>query len=135
MVVAVPGQGRTWSNVQSCLNCQAVKNAPAVAPLHPWLWPAKPYQRLHLDFAARKMYLIVVDSHSKWPEVIEMTTTTSEKTIAELWKLFSAYGLPEQVVMDSDPQFTSEEFSVFMQLNGLLPMGRPSVLYKRSRKL
>ena len=107
---------------QSCLDCQAVKNAPAVAPLHPWLWPAKPYQRLHLDFAGPflgKMYLIVVDSHSKWPEVIEMTTTTSEKTIAELRKLFSAYGLPEQVVTDNGPKFTSEEFSVFMRLNGI----------------
>ena len=48
-----------------------------------------------------------------------MTNTTSEKTIAELRKLFSAYGLPEQVVTDNGPQFTSEEFSVFMRLNGI----------------
>lgn len=45
-----------------------VKNAPAVAPLHPWLWPAMPWQHLHLDFAApfmNRMYLVVVDAHSK----------------------------------------------------------------------
>ena len=36
---------------KSCLSCQAVKSAPAVAPLHPWVWPAKPWQRIHIDFA------------------------------------------------------------------------------------
>ena len=32
--------------------CQFVKRAPAMAPLHPWAWPEKPWQRVHLDFAA-----------------------------------------------------------------------------------
>ena len=27
-----------------CISCQAVKNTPPVAPLHPWLWPAHPWQ-------------------------------------------------------------------------------------------
>jgi len=36
---------------QSCIACQSVKNSPASAPLHPWLWPAKPWQRVHIDFA------------------------------------------------------------------------------------
>ena len=27
-----------------CVSCQAVKNAPPAAPLHPWLWPAQPWQ-------------------------------------------------------------------------------------------
>ena len=31
--------------------CQSVKNAPPVAPLHPWVWPEKPWQRVHADFA------------------------------------------------------------------------------------
>ena len=42
------------------------------------------------------MFLIVVDAHSKWPEV--MTTTTASKTIEELRKLFATHGLPEQHV-------------------------------------
>ena len=58
---------------RSCTVCLKVKNAPAVAPLHPWTWPARPWQRLHADFAGPfqgQMFLIVVDSHSKWPEVV-----------------------------------------------------------------
>ena len=69
---------------KSCVRCQSVKSKPAIAPLHPWLWSSRPWQRIHMDFAGPfkgKMFLILIDRHSKWPEVIEMSTTTSEKTI------------------------------------------------------
>lgn len=105
---------------KSCLPCQSVKQAPAAAPLHPWIWPTKPWQRIHMDFAGPflgKSFLIVVDAHSKWPEVFEMTSTTSAKTIVALRHLFAAYGLPEQVITDNGPQFTSDEFQAFMLNN------------------
>ena len=61
--------------VKSCVPCQSVRGNPSVAPLHPWLWPGKPWQRVHIDFAGpveKRMLLIMFDAHSKWPEVIEM---------------------------------------------------------------
>lgn len=48
-----------------------------------------------------------------------MTSTTASKTIAVLRHLFAAYGLPEQVVSDNGPQFTSGEFKVFLKGNGV----------------
>ncbi|KAL5517154.1 hypothetical protein EMCRGX_G002638 [Ephydatia muelleri] len=108
--------------VASCLPCQSVKNAPSVAPLHPWLWPAKPWQRIHVDFAGpveKRMLMVVVDAHSKWPEVIEMTSTTSELTIQALRGLFAVHGLPDQLVSDNGPQFVSKEFQRFMKENGV----------------
>ena len=48
-----------------------------------------------------------------------MPETTSGTTIKELRKLFASYGLPRQVVTDNGPQFTSNEFSVFMKSNGV----------------
>ena len=30
--------------IKSCTRCQMARNAPAVAPLHPWIWPARPWQ-------------------------------------------------------------------------------------------
>ncbi len=95
---------------------------PAVAPLHPWLWPAKPWQRIHIDYAGPvegKMMLVVVDAHSKWPEVISMTSSTSQATIRALRGLFASYGLPQQLVSDNGPQFTSDEFTVFLKRNGV----------------
>ena len=65
------------------------------------------------------MFLIVVDAHSKWPEVIPMSSTTAPKTIAALQLLFAKYGLPEQLVSDNGSQFTSEEFAHFTKANGI----------------
>ena len=107
---------------KSCLVCQSIKNVPQAAPLHPWTWPTKPWQRLHIDFVGPFLdinFLVVVDAHSKWPEVFEMSSTTSSKTIAVLRHLFAAYGLPEQIVSDNGPQFVSDEFKTFLQKNGV----------------
>ena len=102
--------------------CQGVKNSPPVTPFHPWIWPVIPWQRIYVDFAGLfmiKSYLLVTDAHSKWPEIIEMNSTTTQKTITELRKLFSAYGLPLQLVSDNGPQFISEDFAQFMKSNGI----------------
>ena len=106
--------------VKSCSRCQAVQSSPAVSPLHPWAWPSRPWQRIHIDYAGpflNKHFLVLVDAHSKWPEVIPMTTTTSSATIRELRRLFAAYGLPEQLVSDNGPQFVSDEFQEFLKKN------------------
>ena len=65
------------------------------------------------------MFLIVVEAHSKWPEVIMMSSTTSTKTIEVLQALFARYGQPEQLVSHNGPQFVSQEFQHFMQQNSI----------------
>ena len=65
------------------------------------------------------MFLIIVDAHSKWPEVIPMTTTSPDRTIDKLRKLFATHGLPEQLVSDYGPQFTADEFWAFIGSNGI----------------
>ena len=70
--------------VKSCKSCQTVRNSPPMAPLHPWLWPMRPWQRIHVNFAGPfqgRMYLLVSDAHSKCPEIIELKTTTANKMI------------------------------------------------------
>ena len=48
-----------------------------------------------------------------------MQSTTVTKTIEVLRQMFSVYGLPEQIVSDNGPQFTAEEFAVFLKINGI----------------
>ena len=94
--------------VKSCPSCQSNRESPPVAPLQPWPWPAKPWQCIHVDFAGPfldKMFFLVVDAHSKWREVFEMPSTTSNAAIRVLRHLFASYGLPRQLVLENGPQF------------------------------
>ena len=121
--VCWPGLDKDIEDVaKSCVPCQSVKQAPAAAPLHPWIWPARPWQRVHIDFAGPflgKMYFLAIDAHSKWPEIFEMTSTTTSKVVEVLRHLFASYGLPEQIVSDNGPQFTSSDLGEFLRLNGV----------------
>ena len=108
--------------VRSCRQCVNTKLAPPAAPLIPWVWPSRPWQRIHVDFATHlgKHYLVVVNAHSKWPEVIgSMVKTTAEATINALRCIFGRYGLPEQVVSDNGPPFQSIEYEDFLRQNGI----------------
>ena len=71
------------------------------------------------------MLLVVVDAYSKWPFASVMQATTVEKTIEELRQLFAMFGIPEQIVSDNGPQFTSEAFAIFMKMNGVRHTHRP----------
>ena len=70
-----------------------------------------------MDFAGPlcgKMFFLLMEAHSKWPEVYEMTSTTAQKTIEILRHIFASYGLPKQLVSDNGPQFVAKEFEEFM---------------------
>ena len=107
--------------VQQCHVCVALGKFPSRAPLYPWKWPAKPWERIHIDFfeKGKLNFLIVVDAYSKWLEVTPMGSMTSLKTIEVLRSLFARYGIPEEVVSDNGPQLASEEFSQFLKQNGV----------------
>ena len=65
------------------------------------------------------MYFIVIDSHSKWIEVIPTKWMTASTTIEMLRGLLSSYGLPETIVSDNGPGFISKEFQKFTTANGI----------------
>ena len=65
------------------------------------------------------MYLVLVDAHSKWLDVQIMNSITSETTISRLRSIFATHGLPQQIVTDNGPTFTSEAFKEFTKLNGI----------------
>jgi len=125
------GRGHVWwpnfdSDVEglcnSCSPCQLTQTNPAAGVVHMWEYPEQPWSRVHIDFAGPeqgKMLLVVVDAHSKWPEVKVMSSTTASKTIEVLREIFARQGLPAQLVSDNGPQFTSAEFAEFLRKNGV----------------
>ena len=59
-----------------------------------------------------KMFLVIIDSHSKWLEVVPVPTANSANTIMVLRNVFARYGIPEVVVSDNGTTFTSSEFAL-----------------------
>ena len=73
------------------------------------------------DFANKEGqdFLVMVDAHSKWPEILPMSSTTAAATIAAFRDVFARFGFPVNVVTENGPQFISAEFSEFLRRNGV----------------
>ena len=73
----------TVERVQQCHLCTALGKSPSRAPFHPWKWPAKLWQHIHINFSEKgKLNLLIVgDAYTKWLQVILMGSMTSLKTI------------------------------------------------------
>lgn len=67
-----------------------------------------------------KLFLVVIDAHSKWMEVHVVSSISSEVTISKLQEMFARFGLPQQVVSDNGPAFTSKEFEQFLAIRQVL---------------
>ena len=61
------------------------------------------------------MFFVIVDTYSKWPEIVKIFRTTSSDLIKVLRSLFAHYGIPEEVVSDNRPQFVADEFAEFCE--------------------
>ncbi|XP_033213800.1 uncharacterized protein K02A2.6-like [Belonocnema kinseyi] len=63
------------------------------------------------------MFMLIIDSHSKWPEIIVMRNNTQTcKVIEQFKKLFARHGLPEHVGSDNGPQYTSTKLKQFLKV-------------------
>lgn len=119
--------------VSTCNVCQSMRNDPPKSYVHPWTFPTHAWSRVHIDFAgpiSGQMYLIIVDAYSKYPEVVKMSSTSSQSTIGVLRQIFSRLGFPDTLVSDNGPQFVSDEFKQFCNNNGICHI--TSAVYKPS---
>ena len=107
-------------SVKSCDACMLSRHKPPKAPLHPWVFPDRPWLRIHIDYAGPimgKMILVVVDAYSKWIDAHISSGCTAAITILGLGTSFSTHGLPDIIVSDNATCITSEEFQHFCQMN------------------
>lgn len=109
--------------VRKCKYCCEKQNNPPKVHCHPWEPAQAPWQRVHIDFAGPEnglYYFIVVDTFTKWVEVIPTKTINTEFCIRELRRLFAQFGMCSVLVSDNGPQFTSHVFKNFLQSNGVV---------------
>ncbi|KRX36419.1 Uncharacterized protein T09_15470 [Trichinella sp. T9] len=108
--------------VQSCEGCATAQKNPAKVAVEPWEVADRPWKRIHVDFAGpvnEKMFMIVVDAHSKWSEVLHMPHITTELTIESLKAILARFGFPEVLASDNGTQFTATQFTIFCAENGI----------------
>ena len=114
--------------VKVCKGCQSAARDP---PVKTSAWPKTdiPWSRLHIDYAGPLngfFYLILVDSFSKWPEIVKTRHPTSRNTINALNEIFSRFGVPKTVVSDNGTAFTGQEFKEFCDALGIQHITTPA---------
>ena len=108
-----PGLSTELKNtVMSCHTCQEQKRAQQKEPLISTPLPDRPWKRIALDLCEynKNNYLVISDYYSRFLEVLQLPSTTSTQIIQRLKATFARFGIPDEVVSDNGPQFSSAEF-------------------------
>ncbi|KAL4142333.1 hypothetical protein QTP88_004814 [Uroleucon formosanum] len=113
---------------KSCTLCLESKPEPQKCFLTKWPKSLHVIERIHLDYLGpinNKMFLIIIDSYSNWPEVFEVDNADTFDTLEKLKETFARFGLPDTIVSDNGTPFTSNDFSKFCEINGIKNLTSP----------
>ena len=102
--------------VKKCPTCIKERINPA-EPVIPSKLPDRPWQKVASDLFELKghPYLLVIDYFSRYVEVAKLSHTTSPDVIVHLQSMFARHGIPEQLISENGPQFSSTSFSKFAE--------------------
>ena len=115
-----PGIGRQLQElVDNCTVCRQHSRNRA-EPMISTELPSLPWQKVATDLLdlQNRMYLLVVDYYSRYVELAKLTSTTSPTIIQHLKSIFARHGVPESVVSDNGPQYSSNAFATFAEEYG-----------------
>lgn len=102
--------------IENCTLCQKYANSQHSEPLNQHEIPLIPWFKVGCDLFDFKnsKYLLVVDYYTKFVEVEHLhTNTSSHKVIEVLKNMFARHGIPNTLISDGGPQFSSELFKHF----------------------
>lgn len=114
--------------VKNCKICCQMTPLTKKSAYSPWIPASRPFSRLHADFfyLERKVFLVVVDSFSKWIELEHMKNTTDSRAVIKVMiGIFARFGLPDTLVTDGGPPFNSGSFVEFFEKQGVRIMKSP----------
>ena len=76
-------------------------------PLRPVELPGRPWGKAAMDIFhyKRNEYLVIIDYYSRWIEIKQLTSLTSDCVISRVKTLFTTHGIPGLVVSDNGRQF------------------------------
>nr|XP_037280383.1 uncharacterized protein K02A2.6-like [Rhipicephalus microplus] len=100
------------SLVTNCEQCASTRVNHA-EPLVSTVLPGRPWELVGVDlFHLRSQtFVLVVDYHSRYPDVVTLRSATAQAVIDVLKSIFARHGIPREVRSDNGPPFSSREFA------------------------
>ncbi|XP_038055804.1 uncharacterized protein K02A2.6-like [Patiria miniata] len=110
---------RQW--IECCETCREYEVSQAPLPLMSHDIPERPWEKLGIDLFHHdgKDYLITVCYKSNFWEVDRLHSTTARSVIGKLKHHFGRYGIPDIIVSDNGPPFSSKDFGDFTRKWGI----------------
>lgn len=107
---------------RTCHSCQLVSTPEKPEPMKLTEIPTSPWQHISADLMCLptgENLLVVVDYYSRYFEVDILKSTTTDKVVKSLEKIFLTHGLPVSITTDNGPQFRSSEFREYLVNQGI----------------
>ena len=101
--------------IAKCNICLAHRMSQTKDPLMQHHFLVRLWSRVAVDLCEPngRTLLVASDYYSSYIEVSRLTMVTSKAVIKPLKEIFARFGIPDEVVSDNGPQFSSAEFAVF----------------------
>ncbi|XP_062595327.1 uncharacterized protein K02A2.6-like [Saccostrea cucullata] len=103
--------------VSKCETCRTYEPSQQKETLISHEIPNRPWSVVGVDLfqspVSDDQYLISVDYYSNFFEIVRLESTTSATDISKLKQHFARHGIPDKVISDNGPQFTSQQFENF----------------------
>lgn len=108
--------------ISKCDVCRSMDAKQQKETLHSHEVPSRPWAKVGTDLFSHnnRDYLLTVDYYSNFWEVDHLPDTKSSTVIRKLKAHFARQGIPDVVVSDNGPQYSSQEFERFSRLWGFL---------------
>ena len=102
---------------QSCKTCIKYSKSQRNEPLQSHPTPVVPWHTVATDLFKTKnsKYLLILDYYSRFPVLHKLGSTTSRVLVQEMKAVFAELRVPNVLVSDGGPQYTSAEFKDFMK--------------------
>ena len=115
-------RGQIIDKITKCAICQRYAKRQRKEPMKPQETPSRPWQKTASDllYFNSKDYLLVVDAYSGYFEIEMLEDTSSCTVIEHIKKIFARDGIPEQLLTDNGPQYSSRHFKEFAKEWGFL---------------
>lgn len=106
--------------ISQCGICNSYPAEQSKEPLISHSIPTRPWEKVAIDLYELdgKDFMIVVDYYSSYFEVDRLNTKTGKEIICRLKTHLARHGIPDELMSDNGPPFSSAEFQEFANQYG-----------------